>query len=158
MQSTIYELINGTNVMSILAIVFSVGIAIWVYNRGRQVLTYQNLIALSWDKDYLEARKVFIKIRDNDKEELIELAKSIQSSEDMTAVRSILNWYEIVAQGIESKILDEKMVKDYYKTTLITDYKKMMPFIEETRRLYANDSFYIKFQALAKKWNNNKTP
>lgn len=122
---------------------------------ARLSLTFQNQSSLLWDEDYIEARKIFIKFRDGAKADRLGLAQdAAQSSEEATAVRTIMNDYELVAIGIREKILDERFLRTFSRKTFIDDYEKMQDFITEIRRIRSNNAIFLEFETLACRWRD----
>lgn len=122
---------------------------------ARLSLTFQNQSALLWDEDYQKYRKLFIKYRDGAKVERLKLAQEDQQgTEEASAVRTILNDYELVAIGIREKILDERFLRVFSRKTFIDDFEKMKDFIDEIRRVKSNDAIFFEFETLAIKWRD----
>lgn len=143
-------LISGL-VAAIVAIV-----AIWQQRAiARKRAMIEALLRKNWDRDYIKIRKEFVRIRD-DRAALLEAAKEEnQSGDDASAIRSILNDYEITALGIKRGILDEAIFKLWCKNTFLTDCEKTRPFIEEIKLRHRQA--FVESQELARKWkpNNN---
>jgi hypothetical protein len=129
--------------VAVLAIAHQRGIA-----RKRSII--DNLLRKNWDKDYIQIRKDFVRLRE-DRDALLEAAKQDnQSGDDASVIRSILNDYEIIALGIRRDILDERIFKLWFKTTFLNDYEKMRPFVAEVRQ--RNRRAFVELEGLAEKW------
>jgi hypothetical protein len=125
----------------------------------RLVLTFQNQSSLLWDEDYQKYRKTFIEIRDGEQAKITAIAqKAAQATDDASAVRTIMNDYELVAIGIRLKILDENFLHSFSRKTTLLDFDKMKPYIDETRRINDNDAIYAEFEKLVTRWRNHKRP
>lgn len=112
------------------------------------------LLTKNWDRDYIKIRREFVRLRD-DRDALLEAAKEHnQAGKDASAIRSILNDYEITALGIKRGILDEKIFKLWYKTSFLKDYESMRAYIAEIRQ--RNPQVYVEMEELADKWKNQK--
>ena len=126
----------------------------WLHRKTQPlVLAYQSQMTILWDKEYQDYRQQFIKMRDGDGNALIALAaEKSQGSEEAMAVRTIMNDYELIATGIKRKIVDEQFHRDFYETTTVLDYQKMLPYILEVRRVYNNRKLYIEFEKMVFRW------
>ena len=143
-------LISGTiaATVAIVAILQQRAIA-----RKRAII--DNIFNRIWDKDYIENRKTFVKLR-NDPSNLLDVAKELnQAGNDAVAIRSILNDYEATALGIKLGILDGKIYELWFKTSFLRDCQAMRPYIESIRQ--NNPKAYVELQGLAKKWGGWKT-
>lgn len=70
----------------------------------------------------------------------------------MTNIKSVLNDFETIANGIEAGILDERFYFNQFRGAVISDYKATKSFIEGIRNRGQNKQFYVKFESLAQKW------
>lgn len=121
----------------------------------RLVLSFQNQAELLWDKDYIVARRVFIEIRDGDQAKIIAVAQATaQKDEDASAVRTIMNDYELVASGIHRNILDDPFLRTFNRGTAIKDFDMMKPYIDEMRRVNGNDAIFAEFEKMVVRWRS----
>lgn len=76
-------------------------IAVWSGRKiAREQLTLQTVSERMWHHGFLEARRTFIRLRGGPDGGLVALAQEDQQvTEDATAVRAILNDYELMAIG-----------------------------------------------------------
>ncbi len=118
---------------------------------------WEALAEKQWDKDYIAAREryevsfaqglapqdlVFIG-SDAD-------AESILAS---TAIKNILNDYEMMALGIKMHVLDEALVNASMRRTWITDYRYLLPTIQKIRKSDGGyDRYFRDFQYVSEKW------
>lgn len=108
------------------------------------------LLKKNWDPRYIELRREFVRLRD-DRGALLEAAKvENQAGADASAIRSILNDYEITALGIKRGILDETIFRLWVKTVFLNDCDKLRPFIAEIR--LRSPRVYVELEELAEKW------
>lgn len=117
---------------------------------ARKRAIIEALLTKNWDRDYIEIRRKFVKLREN-KDAILDAAKvGNQAGEDASAIRSILNDYEITALGIKRDILDERIFKLWFKTNFLVDHEKMRPFIEVIRQ--RNPRAFVELEELSDKW------
>ncbi|SDG34267.1 DUF4760 domain-containing protein [Pelagibacterium luteolum] len=127
--------------------------AYWQRRISRQVLTFNNIVNLLWDEDYIKARQKFIALRDGENGQLTALAQAAKrDSDEAGVIAAILNDYEIVSIGVLKGVMDEKMMKRFYRSTVISDYDKIKPFIDEVRRVDNNQKLFSEFETLAERW------
>lgn len=126
-------------------------VAIWHQRLiARKRAMIDNLLQKNWDEDYIKIRRAFVRLRE-DTDALLDAAKEDnQSREDASAIRSILNDYEITALGIKCGILDEKIFRLWFETSFLNDYEKLRPFIVTIR--LQNSRYFVEMEQLAKKW------
>ena len=124
----------------------------WQRKIARQTLTYNTTMEQLWDKDYIEQRTIFIGIRDGEGSEVLaSLAeKNNETEEESTAIRLIMNNYELIAIGIKTGVLDENMLKLYSHKLFCHDFERMRPFINEVRKSWPK--VYIEYEELYEKW------
>lgn len=148
-------LIPGAIVVSALIGATVAVLAIWHQRAiARKRAMIDALLTKNWDRDYIKIRREFVRLRD-DRDALLEAAKEHnQAGKDASAIRSILNDYEITALGIKRGILDEKIFKLWYKTSFLKDYESMRAYIAEIRQ--RNPQVYVEMEELADKWKNQK--
>lgn len=175
---------KNSHLLSPLAILVS-AIGAWLFAfmsiRGsaatsRRKSTFDYLSKLSWDKDYLDAQKTFVKVKvgptkirqvAHDYEELkkknnanggVDLSEADQETiSNYTAIKNILNEYEAIAVAIKAKALDEKMVRNNIRQTFVDHVDACREFIEETRgfsRFKEPQRIWMELQKLAKKWSS----
>ena len=67
----------------------------------------------------------------------------------------MLNYYEYLAVGVKSNVMDEEVIKDMVKGSLLHAYKIFGPYIEHLRGPRHNKkTIYIELEKLAQKWIN----
>lgn len=126
-----------------------------IYNHRRTArtqLAFSTYSRTAWDEDFLKARNVFLNLR-NAPNGLIEWAKKEhESSDNVAAIKAILNDYELIAIGIDSEILDEGFYFNLVRGALLEDWNAAKPFVEEIRRRYKYEEYFKGFQGLADRW------
>lgn len=76
-------------------------------------------------------------------------------SEDATAIRYVLNHFEVVAIGIRRGIYDEAMVKDAWCRLLVTSYERTETLVKAVREKSKIPTALQEFECLACKWKDN---
>lgn len=83
--------------------------------------------------------------------ELLDLSKEGLKTSD--SIFTILNYYEYLAIGIKSNIMDEEVIKSMVKGSLLNAYRVFSLYIEHLRSDRHNKlNIYIDMEKLAKKW------
>lgn len=101
----------------------------------------------------IEDRRLFIKIR-NEQKLLDWVGEHLPDSPERHAIRATLNFYEFISVGIRGNTLDGPLYKRSYRTTLVTDWISLKPFVMEVRRVSQTPTFFCEFEYMAKKWAN----
>lgn len=163
---------NFGSIITAMAIIFSAGVAIvigvynssWSTRAGRTKATFDVLNQRQWDKDYIKARKLFIKARNQSANGVLEAAKADTSRSpgeggdgEITvgqAIRLVMNDYELLFIAIEENVLDDKILEKLQKSTIVNDYERTKSYVEWVRSAVGNQDLYKVFQRNAKKWAN----
>lgn len=136
---------------------------------SRQRATFEYLSKMQWDKDFIEMKKTYLKLKNSDKkissvaekyEELQRTGKAhLKSNEkhidDHNAIRLILNTYEAIAVAIDTGTLDEEMVKRSHQSNIVDTIEHCETFIKVTRekaRVPYPDRIYKECQTLVERW------
>jgi hypothetical protein len=147
------------------AIVFSTFIAAvfaWLtIKHGQSVaksrLTFETIQRTLWDKDYLESRKDFIKLRD-EPDGLVTYANSNADFAAQRAhIRGILNDYENICIGMKMDIIDEQHMYFWQKSTLIEDWDKSKAFITHIRQASGRGKLFETFEEFAESWKDGNS-
>lgn len=127
----------------------------WQRKIARETLTFNTIEHQLWDKDYIDARKLFIKARDTmTPVELTELSKQASvTNENAAAVRAILNNYEVMSLGMLTGVLDEKLYKKYFRGTFLADYEGAKFFIQGVQA--KNPKAYKEYGTLYERWRSD---
>lgn len=70
----------------------------------------------------------------------------------LDVVRSIMNFYEIIAIGIRDQILDEAICKRYIYGEFLQNWRACRSIIDQIRVRANNDRIYKEVENLAKRW------
>ncbi len=122
--------------------------------------TLEFLSDRQWDRDYIEARKKFIELRERGNLENHAVNGIDAESDCQMAILKILNDYELIAISISKGIMDEEFYKDWAKSTLVRDFKDAQGFIntlnkEETKKRGWETKYYCEFCVLGRKWDGS---
>ncbi|HET9511813.1 MAG TPA: DUF4760 domain-containing protein [Sphingomonas sp.] len=138
-------------------------IAIWgiVTTRvvARRVATMDRFTRIATDKDMIAAREKFIELT----EQPGGLAAYADDnpfgrSEEIKAIRTILNDFEQLALGIQFGVLDLELIKRYHRTGIIRDWGHAAPFIYKLRAKIGSPAIYHEFEELARSLQTNRMP
>lgn len=142
---------------------------------SRKKRTFDYLSKLSWDRDYIEAKNKFLAIKIGPKklravaEEYERLktngsatvgadtpAHVMETINEHSAIKNILNEYEALAVAIRLDALDESMMKSNIQQQFVEHVDACKEFIEYTRKNSHNfakpDRIWCELQALAENW------
>ena len=120
---------------------------------ARKRTTLDALSQKEWDRDYIDSKHTFNKLRDHD-DGLIKWAQiENRSSDETKIIRSTLNDYELIAVGIKEKVLDEELYKRWFRASFIKDWQQSKAFIMELRRSENMPKAFCEFEWLAEKWS-----
>lgn len=72
--------------------------------------------------------------------------------EDFKTVQYYLNHFEIIAIGIDNKILDEKFYKNWMKNNFIATWKNSEELIRKWREEGNYDKYFNRLEHYAEKW------
>lgn len=70
----------------------------------------------------------------------------------LDVVRSIMNFYEIIAIGIRDQILDEAICKRYIYGEFLQNWRTCRSIVDQIRVRANNDRIYREVENLAKRW------
>ena len=71
---------------------------------------------------------------------------------DAVRVIELLNHFEIVAVGIEHKIIDSKLYKEWFRDTYVQYWRVAQPLVEKLRSERKSSRLFIRFEKLAYDW------
>lgn len=95
--------------------------------------------------------KLFYLHRNRTGEKLMDLVSEKQA-DNFKTVQYYLNYYELVAVGIDNKILDEKFYKHWMRTSFITTWRDCKDIIFNWREIARIDTYFCRFEFYARKW------
>jgi hypothetical protein len=120
---------------------------------ARERATLDLLNKREWDKDYLEHKASFNRLRDAEGGLAKWICAEHRNTPEANSIRYIFNDYELTALGIARDVLDEALYKDWFRGSMLRDYRAAEPAVRAARTLVNNDQLYIQWENLAAKWN-----
>lgn len=132
----------------------------------KQKATIELLINNSNNAYYRKRRKSYMKMRDGGLN-FTSLACSLEKHAEATdetnrqnfIVLDILNSIEFICVGIKENLFDEAVYKRMSKSSVITDWNTLKPYIMELRRIKNNNNkLFCEFEWLAEKWIDEDKP
>lgn len=108
-----------------------------------------------WDKDYIEARAEFVKLRDAPDGLGFWARPDHKNSPQTITIKNTLNDYELIAVGIREGILDEDLYKRWFKTAFLKDWEAARPFVNAVRVLAKSDAIFSEADWMASRWRPN---
>ncbi len=119
--------------------------------KARQRATIDLALHERIDSKFIECRKKFAELRDQDK--LTAIACNVDANKsDNDAIMGFLNHYEFLACGIFEEAIDGELYKRMMKTSVIRDFDSLKPYIMEIRNKRKNNNFYIEIEKLVEQW------
>ena len=73
---------------------------------------------------------------------------------DALDVNVFLNHYELVAIGIKEKIINERLYRDWYKTSYVRIWRKARPYVMALRDSRGSMDIFCNLQTQAEKWDS----
>ena len=124
----------------------------WSRIVARRRTTIDMVLAEQTKDELLVLRSKFLEAAKNNK--LLELSQGRNwlSAESFPLV-STLNRYEITAIGIAEGIIDERIYKRYWRTSLVRDWLRCQAAVRSRRSEFGKNLF-SEFESLARKWAN----
>jgi hypothetical protein len=115
----------------------------------------------NWDKDLIDARKTFGRIKADLKRDGGTIAKyadlAAEGNEDAIILQTIMNDYENVALGVRHNIMDEVYLFRWMRGALIRDWNDFSPLVTAYRHQFQSPALYIEFEGLATAWMSNRS-
>jgi len=145
----------------VIVSVFAAGV--WMFfqvraNRriAREKSTLDVLLKREWDKDYLDHKAKFNRLRDAEGGLSKWVCSDHKNSDEVNSIRYIFNDYELIALSIHRGIIDEMIYKEWFRSSMLRDYMAAEVAIRATRTLANAPKNYIQWEELAKKWQREK--
>jgi hypothetical protein len=150
---------SSVDVIQTYAVVVSVVIALIVLiltQRSAKKRETLNLISSIRNSTEYKASRIEYLALVNSTNNLVEFAKEENSeSSQASIIEEMLNYYELISLGIRMGTLDEHFYKLWYRSSLVTDYRRLQPYIVELRRWTGVPTYFYQFERLATKWAAN---
>ncbi|MDY6973867.1 MAG: DUF4760 domain-containing protein [Thermodesulfobacteriota bacterium] len=90
-------------------------------------------------------------IKDLKPDEVVEYLEKDQDKK--TAMVASLNFFEKLAISIEHGLADEKLLRDFFRGIVRSNFHALKGFIELKRKENQNNKIFEKFEALARRWD-----
>lgn len=155
----IMALHSSVDVIQTYAVVISVVIALIVLvltqRSGKKRETLNLISTIRTSGEFKESRDAYLKLV-NSTNNLVEFAKEDNSeTKEAKIIEEMLNYYELISLGIRMGTLDEHFYKLWYRSSLVTDYRRLQPYVAELRRWTGVPTYFYQFEKLATKWAAN---
>ncbi len=160
--SCIVEVTNNSQWFTPLAILFSAIIGAIIALRSihdnrdiaRKRATLDTILKSQSDEYFERIYSVFSsEIDSTSKSKKLLNAETPNDKKIRLEIENYVNYCELIAISIEQKILDEIFYKEWMKSTYIRHFKKSEPYINQMRDKFDNAQLFIKFEQLAKRWD-----
>ncbi|HCL3904944.1 DUF4760 domain-containing protein [Pseudomonas aeruginosa] len=153
----------GTDVFRNVSFLFGVLVAIVSVLSAKTIARKKQAADLLFnsrgDEELQNGLRALAKMHDDGNTNMRAFAAKSRVDEDIPKmIRYVLNHYEYVAVGVQSKIYDEGMLRSASFNTVINLYKHSKPFIEAVRDNNQRPTIYQEFQWLAKRWEEKGLP
>ncbi|PIP98057.1 MAG: hypothetical protein COW75_02175 [Rhodobacterales bacterium CG18_big_fil_WC_8_21_14_2_50_71_9] len=119
---------------------------------ARKRATLDMLAKKEWDRDYIDARAEFIKLRDASSGLELWATEEHRNSPQSNTIRNTLNDYELIAVGIRERILDEDLYKRWFRTSFLKDWRAARRFVLAIRAQAGTDAIFAEMDWLAHRW------
>lgn len=152
-----------TSFAILLSAIIAAVIAVISIGHQREIARKQATLSLlserEWDETALKSREQFIRERDSEDGLVSWADPKHRDTPQATAIRHVLNEYELIAIGIKESILDEELYRRWFRGTCIRDWEKSARFVYELRqRPDAPDTLFTEFEELAVSWGAVRQP
>ncbi|APG63248.1 hypothetical protein LPB140_11130 [Sphingorhabdus lutea] len=118
--------------------------------------TLDLIMHIESDGDLIAARKEFIKLKKGEFNSAKWGKEDEKDSEEANNIRTTLNVNELVAVSIKEGVIDEMVFRRWFNGAYIDDYQTMTGYLNEVRNYKNNPKIFCEFEALAKKWQDDK--
>jgi hypothetical protein len=119
---------------------------------ARERATLDLLIKREWDKDYLDHKAHFNRLRDAEGSLEKWICAEHRNSDEANSIRYIMNDYELIALAISRAVIDETIYKAWFRGSMMRDFQAAEIAIARARNLANNSKIYIEWEKMARKW------
>lgn len=167
----LYEIVNSVQqsagspvsqwvVIGVLCLSVLVALASLASQRviAKKRAAYDYMVAVKADSSYLKNRRVFVGLVQAKQLEIIVGAKTEHEIEQREAVRSYLNFFELLCVSIEMRIIDEDICKAYLYSTLVKRWNDSIVLIEKIKNdpdSGGSSTTFRYFRTVAERWEKN---
>lgn len=120
---------------------------------ARRRATLDLILHIESDRELLEARNRFIKLKKSETRSHVWGTEDQRDSEEATTIRTTLNINELVAVSICEGVIDECVYRRWFNKAYIGDYRAMTGYIQAVREYKKNPAIFKEFEELALKWD-----
>lgn len=115
-------------------------------------------VLLSGDERIRKAQAVFRDIRDSkDFDRIVSSdSQSSRTKDDRQMVMAFLNYYEVLFCGVMEDTLDELLLFQFARTTVINYWGDCKKYVEDVREEIGNPRAFEMFQHFAESWKDDK--
>ncbi|WP_227271121.1 DUF4760 domain-containing protein [Roseobacter weihaiensis] len=100
-----------------------------------------------WDDGFREARDEML--------EALNAGNTLpQDRSDKDNFRNVLNTYEMLGLAVKLDTIDENVWKEYWRTPLLRDWDRLVPFVKEERAATQSERLYIDAERVVTRWRN----
>lgn len=125
---------------------------------ARRTLTLNHMRSLDSDKDMIAARKKFIELAGKPEGLTPWADPGKESSEEVQAIRLVLNDFELIAVGIQFGTIDYEFYRRYNRSTVIKYWYAAAPFVYSVRKQIKSNVIYHEFEEMARWFEDNRPP
>ncbi|MCZ8181618.1 MAG: DUF4760 domain-containing protein [Beijerinckiaceae bacterium] len=119
---------------------------------ARERATLDLLIKREWDKDYLDHKAHFNRLRDAEGGLEKWMCVEHRNSDEANSIRYIMNDYELIALAISRGVIDEVIYKAWFRGSMIRDFRAAEIAISRARTLANSARIYVEWEQLAQTW------
>lgn len=123
---------------------------------GRKRNTMDLILHQESDRELIEARIEFNKIKAADTRPAMYGKPEKKNSKQAQTIRKVLNLHELTAVAINEGVIDPNVYRRWFNTTYTSDYDSMKGYIAEARKTYQNPHAFKEFEKLALDWQSDK--
>lgn len=142
------------------AIIISTICAIIVITTNRAIArkraTLDLIMHIESDGDLIRARNAFIGLKGGSQRSAHWGQEAQKDTEEAKDIRTVLNVNELIAVSIREGVIDERVFRRWFNGAYIDDWQSMTGYLTEVRRYKGNPNIFCEFEALARKWEDDK--
>ena len=125
---------------------------------ARRTLTLNHMSQIDSDRDYINARKLFIKEAGRRGGLSRWAAPGKEYSKECQAIRLVLNEFELISIGIQFGVIDYEFYRRYYKGTVIKYWYAAAPFVYSVRHQIGSKAVYHEFEEMYRWFEDDRLP
>ncbi|PPD14665.1 MAG: hypothetical protein CTY25_10030 [Methylobacterium sp.] len=119
---------------------------------ARERATLDLLIKREWDKDYLDHKAHFNRLRDAEGGLEKWICAEHRNSDEANSIRYVMNDYELIALALSRGVIDEAIYKAWFRGSMIRDFRAAEIAIGRARNLANYPQIYVEWERLARRW------